>query len=107
MPGRSWFPAGAAYRNRTDDLRITRGMLPAYARATCTDGTDHRTDGTHDAGIIRHAVPRTVPRSRRRGVRKEALIGVLVDRRGSDAGVGHCGATSSPAQMGSESEYLQ
>jgi hypothetical protein len=43
---------GAAYRDRTDDLRITRGMLPARARATCTDSTDHRTDGTHDAGII-------------------------------------------------------
>ena len=64
VPGSGGFSGGAAYRNRTDDLRITRGLLPACARATCTDSTDHRTDGTHDAGIIRHAVPRTVPRPR-------------------------------------------
>ena len=42
----------AAYRNRTDDLRITRGPLPGRARASCTDGTDHRTDGTRCAGNI-------------------------------------------------------
>ena len=89
----------AAYRNRTDDLRITGGVLPACAHATCTDSTDHRTDGAHDAGIIRRAVPRTVPRPRRRGFRKEALIGAIVDRQGSDAGVGRCGAADSPAQM--------
>ena len=68
--------------------RFTSGVLPACARATCTDSTDHRTDRTQDAGIIRHAVPRTVPRPRRRRFRKEALIGVIVDRQGSDAGVG-------------------
>ena len=27
-------------------------------RASCTDGTDHRTDGTRNAGIIWRAVPR-------------------------------------------------
>ena len=32
---------------------------------------------------------------------------MIVDRQGSDAGVGRCGAADSPAQMGSESEYLQ
>ena len=48
--------------------RITSGVLPACARATCTDSTDPRTDGTQDAGIIRYAVPRTVPRPRRRGL---------------------------------------
>ena len=56
--------AGAAYRNRTDDLRITRGMLPASARATCTDSTGNRTDSTQGAGIIRRPVPRPVPRPR-------------------------------------------
>jgi hypothetical protein len=35
------------------------------------------------------------------------LIGVIIDRQGSDAGVGRCGAARSPAQMGSESGYLQ
>jgi hypothetical protein len=34
------------------------------------------------------------------------LIGVIVDRQGSDAGVGRCGAADSPAQMGGESEAL-
>ena len=29
----------AAYRNRTDDLRITRGPLPRYHGMTCTDST--------------------------------------------------------------------
>jgi hypothetical protein len=29
----------AAYRNRTDDLRITRGTVPGRARASCTDST--------------------------------------------------------------------
>ena len=52
----------AAYRNRTDDLRITGGPLPGRARASCTDGTDHRTDGTVRAGIIRRPGPRTGPR---------------------------------------------
>jgi hypothetical protein len=43
----------------------------------------------------------------RRGFRKEALIGVIVDRQGSDAGVGRRGAADSPAQMDSESECQQ
>src|SRR5215471_9274795 len=33
---------GAAYRNRTDDLRITRGLFPGRAPASCTDSTDRR-----------------------------------------------------------------
>jgi hypothetical protein len=41
------------------------------------------------------------------GFRKEALIGVIVDRQGSDAGVGRRGAADSPAQMDSESECQQ
>jgi len=52
-------------RSEADQWRITSGVLPACARATCTDSTDNRTDGTHDAGIIWHAVPRTVPRPQR------------------------------------------
>jgi hypothetical protein len=36
----------------------------------------------------------------------EALIDVIVDRQGSDAGIGRCGTANSPAQMGGESEYL-
>ena len=43
----------AAYKNRADDLRITRALLPRSARAGCTDGTSNRTDRTHNAGIIR------------------------------------------------------
>ena len=33
------FLPGAAYRNRTDDLRITRGLLPRSYYMTCTDST--------------------------------------------------------------------
>ena len=54
----------AAYRNRTDDLRITRGTIPGHAPASCADSTEHRTDGTRRAGIIQGPVPRTVPRPR-------------------------------------------
>ena len=32
MPGSGGFSGGAAYRNRTDDLRITRGLLPRLRR---------------------------------------------------------------------------
>ena len=80
-----------AYRNLTDGLRITRGTRRGCTCASCTDCTDHRTDGTHDAWIIRHAVPRTVPRSRRR-----LLEGLdRCDRRspGPDAGVGTPGGS--------------
>ena len=54
--------ARAAYRNRTDDLRITRGMRPACARASCTDSTCNGEDGTRGAGIILRPGPRTGPR---------------------------------------------
>src|SRR5579859_1161860 len=33
-------------------------------RASCIDSTDHRTESTRCPGIIRHVVPRTVPRPR-------------------------------------------
>ena len=39
-----------------------RSTAPCTMRASCTDGTDHRTDGTCNAGIIWRAVPRAVPR---------------------------------------------
>ena len=55
---------GAAYRNRTDDLRITRGTRRGCARASCTDSTGDRTDGTRGTGIIRRPGPRTGPRPR-------------------------------------------
>ncbi len=54
----------AAYRNRTDDLRITRGTIPSRARASCTDSTEHRADSTRRAEIIRLPGPRTGPRPR-------------------------------------------
>ena len=57
---------GAAYPNRTDDLRITRGMLPARIRPSCTDSTGHCTDGTRRAGIIRRPGPRAGPRPKAR-----------------------------------------
>ena len=61
----SWeLPIVSAYRNRTDDLRITRGTRRGCARASCTDSTGDRTDGTRGAGIIRRPGPRTGPRPR-------------------------------------------
>ncbi len=39
MPGRQRFLSGAAYRNRTDDLRITRGLAFGSHSLTCTDDT--------------------------------------------------------------------
>jgi phospholipase C len=43
MPGNGRFSSGAAYRNRTDDLRITRGLLPRSHSVACTDSTPNRT----------------------------------------------------------------
>ena len=57
-------PIRAAYRNRTDDLRITRGPIPGRMHAMSTDTTDHRADGTRLAGTIQGSVPRAVPRPR-------------------------------------------
>jgi hypothetical protein len=44
---------------------FTRSTAPRTERASCNDGTAHRTDSTRCAGIIRPVVPRTVPRERR------------------------------------------
>jgi hypothetical protein len=52
----------AAYRNRTDDLRITRGMVACNMGATCADSTVRCTDGTLYPGLFWLAVPRGVPR---------------------------------------------
>jgi len=35
VPGQMTYELGAAYRNRTDDLRITRGMRVRRSAATC------------------------------------------------------------------------
>ena len=37
MPDHGRFSGGAAYRNRTDDLRITRGTLSCLTCTSCTD----------------------------------------------------------------------
>ena len=56
---------GAGERIRTADLPFTRSTASCNMRATCADDTDHRTDGTHHAGIIWRAGPRTGPQPRR------------------------------------------
>jgi hypothetical protein len=52
----------AAYRNRTDDLRITRGKVSRSRSMTCTDSTADRTRSADCTGISRLPVPRPVPR---------------------------------------------
>jgi hypothetical protein len=37
---------------RTHDRRIMRSMASCTERASCNDGTDHRTDGSRCSGII-------------------------------------------------------
>jgi hypothetical protein len=54
--------AGGAGGTRTHARRIMRSTPPCTTRASCTDDTEYRTDGTHRAGIIRRAIPRTIPR---------------------------------------------
>ena len=56
------FLLGAAYRNRTDDLRITRGMVACNTGATCADSTARCTDGALYPGLLPLTVPRGVPR---------------------------------------------
>jgi hypothetical protein len=53
--------AGAVYRNRTDDLRITRGLLPRTDCLTCTDSTPDRPLSADCAEISRPPVPQPVP----------------------------------------------
>jgi hypothetical protein len=54
MPGEGGFPGGAAYRNRTDDLRITRGQFTRYNSLTCTDGRMDGTGSTDCTGFRGH-----------------------------------------------------
>ena len=56
---------GAGERMRTAGLPFTRRTASCTRRSTCTDDTEHRTDGTRGAGIIWRAGPRTGPRQRR------------------------------------------
>jgi hypothetical protein len=49
---------------RTHDRRIMRSTASCNTRASCIDNTDHCTDGSHRAGIIWRAGPRTGPRPR-------------------------------------------
>ena len=56
---------GAAYRNRTDDLRITRGMLPCRTAATCTNSTADSAGSTDSTGISWPLGPRAGPRQER------------------------------------------
>jgi hypothetical protein len=53
---------GGAGGARTHDRRIMRSTATCTKRANCTDATDHRTDSTRRAGIIRRAGPRPGPR---------------------------------------------
>ena len=56
---------------RTTGLPLTRSTAPGTVRASCTDGTDHRADSSHHAGIIWRAGPRTGPRPR---LRRPAIL---------------------------------
>ena len=51
---------------RTHDRRIVRSTASCNTRTSCIDDRDHCTDGSHRAGIIWRAGPRTGPRPRRR-----------------------------------------
>ena len=55
-------PLGAGERVRTADLPFTRSVLTGCTRASCTDGTGNRTEGSRCAGIVLRVVPRNVPR---------------------------------------------
>jgi len=57
--------ASGAGGARTHDRPIMRSTASCTIRASCTDDTNHCTDGTHRAGIIWRAGPRTGPRPKR------------------------------------------
>jgi hypothetical protein len=56
---------GGAGGARTHDRRIMRSTASCNTHASCIDDTHHCTDGSHHAGIIWRAGPRTGPRPRR------------------------------------------
>ena len=59
----SWEPPiVSVYRNRTDDLRITWGLVPRSQGMTCTDDTADRALGADCIGVSLPLVPRPVPR---------------------------------------------
>jgi hypothetical protein len=73
FPGQTPSELGAAYRNRTDDLRITRGTRVRHPAGTCTnspadsaactDSTEFRGPSFHDpfhAACTRSATARAV-----------------------------------------------
>ena len=76
-------------------------MLPRSARASCADSTEHRTDGTRRAGIIRRPGPRTGPRPR--PLRRKALLLCVTSLRAIDprprAGPARHGADGSAAVL--------
>src|SRR2546430_14912890 len=53
---------GGAGGARTHDRRVMRRTASCIRHASYVDDTDHFTDGTHHAGIIWRAGPRTGPR---------------------------------------------
>jgi hypothetical protein len=55
------FTGGAAYRNRTDDLRITRGMRVRFRSATCANSTANYACSADCTGYSWPLVPRPVP----------------------------------------------
>jgi hypothetical protein len=57
VPGESGSLGGAAYRDRTDDLRITSGLLPRSHSMTCTDSAANGTYGPDSTGIPQAVVP--------------------------------------------------
>ena len=76
VPGESGCSGGAAYRNRTDDLRITRGLLPRSYYMTCTDSTANGSDDPDCTGISLHPVPRPVPRFSHRATGHRSVVPV-------------------------------
>jgi hypothetical protein len=70
---------GGAGGARTHDRRIMRSTAPCTTHASCTDDADHCTDGTHHAGIIWRAGPRTGPRPRRPCPFCSATVRNLID----------------------------
>jgi hypothetical protein len=57
---------GAAYRSRTDDLRITRGTRARHSSATCTNSMTDSAGNTDCTGNSWPFVPRPVPRDKQR-----------------------------------------
>ena len=72
---------GAGERIRTADLPFTRSTARCAVCASCTDSAAHNPADPRRAGMIRQAVPRTVPR------RKQSIATM---REALPVEVGHC-----------------